>query len=126
MLKMVGWFKKGIIAEAKLAFSRNNKKKLNDLRLMGHDISELLDFDEHPLIISIKNNQKPLIIYFIKIGITSQLLEEALILTKKENLKEIEELIIIQTQKRNKKADFYQKKHIKSKKKENFILKNNI
>ncbi len=126
MLKMVGWFKKGIIAEAKLAFSRNNTKKLNDLRLMGHDISELLDFDEHPLIVSIKNNQKPLIIYFIKIGITSQLLEEALILTKKENLKEIEELIIIQTQKRNKKVDFYQKKHIKSKKKENFILKNNI
>ncbi len=123
---MVGWFKKGIIAEAKLAFSRNNTKKLNDLRLMGHDISELLDFDEHPLIVSIKNNQKPLIIYFIKIGITSQLLEEALILTKKENLKEIEELIIIQTQKRNKKVDFYQKKHIKSKKKENFILKNNI
>ena len=126
MLKMVGWFKKGIIAEAKLAFSRNNTKKLNDLRLMGHDISELLDFNEHPLIVSIKNNQKPLIIYFIKIGITSQLLEEALILTKKENLKEIEELIIIQTQKRNKKVDFYQKKHIKSKKKESFILKNNI
>lgn len=126
MLKMVGWFKKGVIAEAKLAFSKNNTKKLNDLRLMGHDISELLGFEEHPLIVSIKNNQIPLIIYFIKIGITSQLLEEALILTKKENLKEIEELIIIQTQKRNKRTDFYQKKYEKSKKKESFILKNNI
>ena len=31
MLKMVGWFKKGVIAEAKLAFSKNNTKKLNDL-----------------------------------------------------------------------------------------------
>lgn len=126
MLKMVGWFKKGVIAEAKLAFSKNNTKKLNDLRLMGHDISELLDFEEHPLIIAIKNNQKPLVIYFIKIGITSQLLEESLILTKKENLKEMEELILMQTQKRNKRAIFYQKKYEKSKKKESFILKNNI
>ena len=25
---MVGWFKKGVIAEAKLAFSKNNTKKL--------------------------------------------------------------------------------------------------
>lgn len=123
---MVGWFKKGVIEEAKLAFSKNNTKKLNDLRLMGHDISELLDFEEHPLIIAIKNNKKPLVVYFIKIGITSQLLEESLILTKKENLKDIEELIIMQTQKRNKRAVFYQKKYEKSKKKENFILKNNI
>lgn len=126
MLKMVNWFKKGIIAEAKLAFEKNNIKKLNDLRLMGHDISELLDFDEHPLIIAIKKNQKPLIIYFIKIGITSQLLEEVLILTKKEKLKEIEELIIIQTQKRQKRAEYYRNQYEKSKKKENFILKNNI
>jgi hypothetical protein len=126
MLKMANWFKKGVIAEANIAFSTNNIKKLDDLRLMGHDISELLNFEEHPLIVSIKEKKILLIIYFLKLEITSKLLEEVLILVKQEDLKDIEELIILQTQKKDKRQKFYIKKYEKLKKEENFILKNNI
>lgn len=126
MFKMAKWFKKEIIRESEIAFATNNIKKLDDIRQMGHDVSEMLDFEEHPLLISIKNKNKPFIIYFIKLGITSKLLEEALILTKKENLEEIEKLILIHTQKEEKRKDFYRKKYEEIKKQEAFIIKNNI
>ena len=126
MLKMANWFKKGVIKEAQIAFKTNNIKKLDDIRQMGHDVSELLEFEEHPLLISIKNKNKPFIIYFIKLGITSELLENALILSKKEKLEDVEKLILMHTQKQEKRKDFYKNRYEKIKKQEAFILKNNI
>lgn len=124
--KLVHWYKKYITTEATIAFESNNVKKLQDLKNMGLDVIDLLNFEDHPLIISIKEEKIPMIIFFIKNGITEKLLEEALILTKKEEKKEIEKIILIQTQSKENRKEFYSKKYSKQKKEEKLILKNNI
>ncbi len=124
--KLVHWYKKNITKEAIIAFESNNIKKLQDLKNMGYDIIDLLNFDEHPLIISIKENKVPMIVFFIKNGITEKLLEQSLILVKKEEKEEIEKIILIQTQSKDNKKEFYKEKYSKNKKEEKIISKNNI
>lgn len=124
--KLAHWYKKYITNEAVAAFDNNNIKRLEDLRNMNHDIIDLLNFEKHPLIISIEENRIPMIIYFIKNNITEKILEDALILTKKNNLKEIENIIIIQTQDISYRRKYYLNKYITEKKKEKIIEKNNL
>lgn len=98
MRKITEWFRKSIKKEIEKAFYSNNVKKLNDLSNMGYDIIDLLELEEHPLLISIKEERIPLIIFFLKKDINETLLEQSLILSKKKNLADIEKLIIIHTQ----------------------------
>jgi hypothetical protein len=124
--KLVNWYKKYITTEANDAFESNNVKKIQDLKNMGYDVIDLLKFEKHPLLISIKENKIPMIIFFIKNGITESILEEALILSKKEKKEEIEKIIILHTQSKEIKKEFYKKKYIRQKKEDNNIIKNNV
>jgi hypothetical protein len=124
--KLAHWYKKYITNEAVTAFEYNNVKKLQDLKNMGHDIIDLLNFEKHPLLIAIEEKRIPLVIYFIKNNITEKILEEALILTKKEKSTEIEKIIILQTQEIEERKKHYLTHYNKQKKQEKIINKNNL
>ena len=124
--KLAHWYKKYITNEATEAFEYNNIKKLQDLKNMGHDIIDLLNFEKHPLLIAIEEKRIPLIIYFIKNNITEKILEDALILTKKEKSPEIEKIIVLQTQELEKRKKHYLNKYNKIKKEEKIIQKGSL
>jgi len=124
--KVAHWYKKYITNEAVSAFENNNVKKIQDLKNMGHDIIDLLNFDKHPILVAIKENRIPLVIFFIKNNITDKILEDALIIIKKEKLTEIEKIIIIHTQERVKRREYYLTQYIKGKKQEKLINKNHL
>lgn len=126
MRKITEWFRRSIKKEIEKAFKNNNVKKINDLSNMGYDVIDLLEFDEHPLIVSIKEERIPLVIYFIKKGINKKLLEESLILTKEKNLNDIEKLIIIHTQGVEKRKSYYKRRYSKTKRSERIINKSGI
>jgi len=118
------YVKKIMENEAKIAFSSNNIKKLEQISNSGYDLSELLDFGKHPLLIAVEQNRIPLVIYFLKGKSTQETINEAIILSKKN--KNLEKIILLHNQNNNSIKDYYKKYYQLTKRKQSIINKNNI
>ncbi len=118
------YVKKIMENEAKIAFSTNNIKKLDQISNTGYDLSDLLDFGKHPLLIAVEQNRIPLVIYFLKNKSTNEVIQQAINLSK--NNKNLEKILLLHNQNDNSIKDYYKKYYQISKRKQSIIYKNNI
>ncbi len=118
------YIKKIMENEAKIAFSTNNIKKLEQISNTGYDLSDLLDFGKHPLLIAVEENRVPLVIYFMKGKSTENIINEAINLSKK-NLN-LQKIILLHNQNNKSVKDYYKKYYLLTKRKQSIINKNNI
>lgn len=118
------YLKKIIENEAKIAFSTNNIKKLDQISNSGYDLSDVLDFGKHPLLIAVEQNRIPLIIFFIKNKSTDEVIQEAIKISKKNP--NLEKILLLHNQNNNSIKDYYKKYYQLTKRKQSIIYKNNI
>lgn len=118
------YLKKIMENEAKIAFSTNNVKKLDQISNSGYDLSDLLDFGKHPLLIAVEQNRIPIIIYFIKNKSTEEIIQEAIKISKKTP--NLEKVLLLHNQNNNSIKDYYKKYYQLTKRKQSIIYKNNI
>lgn len=119
------WIANTLNKEIKEAYKKQNIKKLEEFKSLDYDIIEILDLNEHPLLHSLKNNFHKNSIFFMKNYLNEKLLENAFILVKKENLINMEKLLILFCQNKQKKLSYFSSEYRKNQKLQNFQKKHN-
>jgi hypothetical protein len=117
------WIANTLNKEIKEAYKKQNIKKLEEFKSLDYDIIETLELKEHPLLDSLRRNLYKNSMFFMKNYLNESLLENAFILVKKENLQNMEKLLILFCQNKEKKLSYFSSNYRKNQKLQNFQKK---